>query len=222
MNVIEKLGSARFAACEDAMRYEVEMKFPVAEMAALEARLMGLGATIAAPQSEVDVYFAHPARDFGKTDEALRIRRKGAANFITYKGPKIDAATKTRHEIDLPLPPGEDTSQAWTGMLEALGFVAAGEVRKSRRKAQVDWQGRSVEASLDQVERLGTFAELELVVGTEDVETAKACIASLANALGLETGERKSYLEVMADLIGCVERPRDLSSNPKYMERYGE
>ncbi len=85
------------------MPYEVEMKFPAADLAELESRLAGLGATIAAPQSEVDVYFAHPARDFAKTDEALRIRRKGSLNFITYKGPKIDAATKTRREIELPL-----------------------------------------------------------------------------------------------------------------------
>jgi adenylate cyclase, class 2 len=179
------------------MRYEVEMKFPVAEMAALEAKLTGLGAAIGGPQSEVDAYFAHPARDFSRTDEALRIRRKGTANFLTYKGPKIDAATKTRREIDLPLPPGEETAQAWTGLLEALGFRLAGEVRKSRRKAHVDWQGRRIEVSLDQVERLCSFVELELVVESEDVEAAKACVASLAEALGLEGSERRSYLELL-------------------------
>jgi len=185
------------------MQYEVEMKFPVAEMAVLEAKLTGLGATIAGLQSEVDVYFAHPARDFAKTDEALRIRRKGIANFMTYKGPKIDAATKTRREIDLPLPPGEDAAQAWTVLLQALGFAAVGEVRKSRRKAQVDWQGRNVEASLDQVERLGTFVELELVVESEDVEVAKACIVSLAKNLGLEGSERRSYLELLFEEGRC-------------------
>lgn len=179
------------------MRYEVEMKFPVAEMAALESRLAACGATISQAQTEVDVYFAHPARDFAQTDEALRIRRKGQSNFITYKGPKIDPTTKTRHEIDLPLPPGEETAQAWTGMLIALGFAAVGEVRKSRRKAQVLWQGRSVEASLDEIERLGTFAELELVVESEGLEAARACITSLATHLGLEQSERRSYLELL-------------------------
>jgi adenylate cyclase, class 2 len=181
------------------MRYEVEMKFPVAEMEALEAKLARLSATISAPQTEMDSYFGHPGRDFARTDEALRIRRKGIANFITYKGPKIDPTTKTRHEIDLPLPPGEETAQAWTGMLGALGFTVVGEVRKSRRKAQVDWQGRSVEVSLDEVERLGTFAELELVVEPDDIEAAKACIASLAKELRLETGERRSYLELVLE-----------------------
>jgi adenylate cyclase, class 2 len=179
------------------MTYEVEMKFPVADMAGLEARLAELGASMAAGQLELDVYFAHPARDFARTDEALRIRRKGPANFITYKGPKIDAVTKTRREIDLGLPPGEETARAWTGLLEALGFAEAGEVCKLRRKAHVDWQGRRVEISLDEVERLGTFAELELVVEPEGVEAAKACIASLAGVLGLEGSERRSYLELL-------------------------
>jgi adenylate cyclase, class 2 len=178
------------------MRYEVETKFPVPEMTALEARLTGLGATIAAAQSEIDVYFAHPARDFAKTDEALRIRRHGTANFLAYKGPKIDAATKTRREIDLPLPPGEESAQAWTDLLETLGFAPVGQVYKSRRKAQVDWQGRHVEVSLDQVERLGPFVELELVVEPDEVEAAKACIASLAEALQLKGSERRSYLEL--------------------------
>jgi len=181
------------------MAYEVEMKFPAPDRATLKARLAGLGATIAAPQSEVDVYFAHPARDFANSDEALRIRRKGSANFITYKGPKIDALTKTRREIDLPLPPGEPTAQAWTALLEALGFTAVGEVRKSRRKADVDWQGRSVEVSLDEVDRLGFYVELELIAEADDLDAARANIVSLAEALGLEGGERRSYLELLLD-----------------------
>ena len=182
------------------MRYEVEMKFPVADAAALEGRLTRLGASIAAAQPELDTYFAHPGRDFAQTDEALRIRRKGPANFMTYKGPKIDPATKTRHEIDLGLPPGEETAQAWTGLLDALGFAVVGEVCKLRRKAHLDWQGHRVELSLDEVERLGTFVELELIVRPEGLEAAKACIASLAGALGLEGTERRSYLELLMEL----------------------
>ena len=106
------------------MTYEVEQKFPVADMAALESKLESLGATIAEPHGEIDLYFAHPGRNFAETDEALRIRRKGASNYITYKGPKIDRTTKTRQEIELPLPPGDDAPEAWVGLLAALGFAA--------------------------------------------------------------------------------------------------
>ena len=183
------------------MKYEVEMKFPLNDRAAFEARLAELGAAISAAQGEFDVYFAHPARDFARTDEALRVRRKGPANFLTYKGPKVDATTKTRHEIDLPLPPEEETAQAWIGLLGALGFTVAGEVRKSRRKAHVAWQGRRVEVSLDEVERLGTFVELELVVEPAEAEAAKTCIAALAERLQLEGSVRRSYLELLKGIV---------------------
>jgi len=178
------------------MHYEVEMKFPVSDMAALEGRVAALGGAISEPATETDAYFAHPARDFAQTDEALRIRRKGGKCSITYKGPKIDAATKTRREIDLPLPPGGATARAWTELLEALGFRIVGEVRKSRRKTRVAWQGREVEVSLDQVEGLGAFVELELIVDPSEVDAARRCVESLAGELRLERSERRSYLEL--------------------------
>ncbi len=182
------------------MKYEVEMKFPVAVLGALESRLAEFGADAGRPQTEIDVYYAHPARDFAQTDEALRIRRKGDANFVTYKGPKLDAATKTRREIELPLPPGEATAPDWDGLLAALGFRPVGEVRKSRRKAYVNWQDRRVEVSLDEVQGLGPFVELELVVDdAEDggIDAGRARILSLAAELGLTGGERRSYLELL-------------------------
>jgi adenylate cyclase class 2 len=182
------------------MKYEVEQKFPVADMAALEAKLAALGGAVSQRQPEVDLYFAHPARDFAKTDEALRIRRQGPSNSITYKGPKIDQTTKTRREIELPLPAGEDAAEAWVGLFETLGFRPVAEVRKVRRKVRIPWQGRWVEGSLDDVEGLGRFAELELVVEDAGIEPAKACIAALAEKLGLQQSERRSYLELLLAL----------------------
>lgn len=182
------------------MKYEVEQKFPVPDVAALEAKLAAMGAAISEPGPEVDLYLAHPARDFAQTDEALRIRRQGPSNSITYKGPKIDRTTKTRREIELPLPPGEESAEAWAELLATLGFTPVAEVRKLRRKVDISWQDRRVEGSLDDVERLGDFAELELIVEDAGVEAAKACIASLAEKLGLSGSERRSYLELLLAL----------------------
>jgi adenylate cyclase, class 2 len=181
------------------MRYEVEQKFPVADLPRLENRLIELGATIDAPQTESDLYFAHPCRDFRQTDEALRIRRKGEKNYVTYKGPKIDPTTKTRREIDLPVPPGGETASHWQALLEALGFRPVAEVKKSRRKAKIVWQGREVEGSLDEVEGVGSYFELELIVEAEGIEAAKTCIGSLAEQLGLRESERRSYLELLLE-----------------------
>src|SRR6185295_14932137 len=104
------------------MSFEVEQKFPVTDLPALEARLAGVGAREEKVLSQVDQYFAHPARDFARTDEALRIRRVDAENLVTYKGPKLDAATKTRREIELPLAPGDQGAKSFAELLQALGF----------------------------------------------------------------------------------------------------
>lgn len=176
------------------MKYEVEQKFPVDNLQAVETRLGELGAGIADERVEVDCYYNHPARDFAQTDEALRIRRIGPLNRITYKGPKVDKVTKTRQELELPLAEGEKSAADWMKLLETLGFRTVSEVHKRRRKTHVDWQGRSVEVSLDEVTGLGTFVELELVVDEEELDAARGCIADLADELGLGQSERRSYL----------------------------
>jgi adenylate cyclase class 2 len=181
------------------MHYEVELKFHVPDSSSFTRRLSEIKVSFSAPREEADLYFAHPSRDFARTDEALRLRRKGDENVITYKGPKIDLATKTRREIELPLGPGGESFQSWKALLEAVGFRPVAEVHKSRRKAAIPWQGRTVEASLDDVEGVGTFVEFELVVGEQEVEAAKACIISLAGSLGLAEGERRSYLEMLLE-----------------------
>jgi adenylate cyclase, class 2 len=179
--------------------YEVEMKFPVDDLSMIEAKLARLEVSISEARVEVDTYFNHPSRDFAKTDEAVRLRRVGEINRITYKGPKVDQTTKTRSEIDLALPEGAETFEAWITLLRALGFTPVGEVRKERRKAFVPWQGRTIEVSLDWLERLGTFVELELIVPPEQFDTAKACLQSLADELGLSKSERRSYLNLLLE-----------------------
>jgi adenylate cyclase class 2 len=83
--------------------YEVEQKYPLADVAAVEAALARLGATWHGTVEQVDRYFNHPCRDFAATDEALRLRRTGEALAITWKGPRLDATAKTRRELELPL-----------------------------------------------------------------------------------------------------------------------
>ena len=187
--------------------YEVEQKFRVTDPAALEARLVGLAARFREPVEQVDRYFAHPCRDFVKTDEALRLRRVGDDVAATWKGPRIDSASKTRRELELglaqvpPLPGGPRggpaTLDRWTELLEALGFRRVRDVSKRRRAARVPWQGTEVEAALDRVEGIGDFLELELQAAEGEVPLATACIESLARTLGCDAQERRSYLELV-------------------------
>jgi len=183
--------------------YEVELKFPLARRAAVEAALGTLAARFRPAIEQADVYFAHPSRDFAQTDEALRLRRAGDGVAITWKGPRIGLAAKTRREIELPLAAfpqaagGAATLEAWSELLKALGFRRVWEVVKCRRPARVAWQGREVEVAIDTVTGLGDFLELEIVAGEEEIPSALACLQSLAAELGCGPPERRSYLEML-------------------------
>ena len=191
------------------MNYEVEQKFPVANLAQLEHSLNELRATPGPVVEQIDQYYAHPAKDFAQSDEALRIRSVGDENFLTYKGPKLDATTKTRQEIEVSLEPGKYGLERFSELLSALGFRTVLEVRKVRRPFELRWQDRLVHAALDQVAGIGCFVELELVVGPEEVESAKACIANLAENLQLAQPERRSYLELLLETTGPSANTRE-------------
>ena len=181
------------------MLYEVENKFPVDDLESLAQRLTAYGAQFDEAIEQVDHYFAHPVRDFAQTDEALRIRRIGQCNLVTYKGPKIDRATKTRRELELPLATGGELTQQYVQLLQALGFRSVADVKKRRRCGRFTWQHWHVEATLDEVEGLGRFAELEIQAVADTLRDAQTALVALAAELGLTIVERRSYLEMLLE-----------------------
>lgn len=132
--------------------FEVEQKFPIAGAEQLRERIASLGGAIGPPEKQIDQYFAHPARDFAETDEALRIRRVSDDAYVTYKGAKTDPTTKTRREIELPLSGGAKGAERFAELLEILGFRPVATVVKSRSHAIVRWRDLEVEVALDDVD----------------------------------------------------------------------
>lgn len=177
-------------------QYEVEIKSPIADVTAFTSLLEEIGAEPVGIREELDIYFSHPARDFAKTDEALRVRKIGHEASLTYKGPKIDAQSKTRREIELALA-GQQPEQTATALLEALGFRPVMEVRKERRLFRLTWEGYPVLLSIDIVQGLGTYTELEAHVAEAEVARARDALLRLAAALRLTSTERRSYLELL-------------------------
>ncbi len=179
--------------------YEVEQKYRVPDQAAVRQQLDELGAAWEDGIRQVDRYFAHPCRDFARTDEALRIRQVDDVNCVTYKGPKIDATTKTRRELELPLPGGADFAQEFAQLLTLLGFEFVAAVSKVRCKAVVTWQGGPIEVVFDHVDGLGGYIELELMSSEAQLDAARARLTSLGTRLGLHVAERRSYLELLQE-----------------------
>jgi adenylate cyclase class 2 len=185
---------------------EVEMKFPVADFVSLERSLYELGAHDQPAIQQADHYFNAPDRDFAQTDEALRLRRIGERNYVTYKGPKRDKLTKTRTEIEVALAEGDAAATGFSQILEHLGYKAVLTVRKRRRVFHLEHQAFHVEFCLDMVEGLGAYAELEIVAEEARLEEAKGVLVRLAADLGLTASERRSYLELL--LTRLAERPK--------------
>lgn len=166
---------------------EIEIKSPCGDLDAVEARLRERGAEFHGEVQQSDVYLAHPCRDFAVTDEALRLRQEGGGVTLHYKGPKIDPKSKTREEIGVAVP----DPAAMRSILERVGFRPVAEVRKTRRNFGLG----PVEISLDHVAGLGGYVELE--VQDLPVEEGRAMLFALMGELGLESTERRSYLELL-------------------------
>jgi adenylate cyclase, class 2 len=180
------------------MPLEIEQKYRVDNLDSVAATLAQLGAALSAAVTQVDCYYAHPQRDFAQTDEAFRIRAVGPENYLTYKGPKLDAITKSRVEYEVRLADGPDAMAAIGEILRSLGFTPASIVRKQRRTAKLTRDGLIVEVALDDVRKLGTFVELEIGVKDDShADPAKQALAKLAAELGLSDSERRSYLELL-------------------------
>jgi adenylate cyclase class 2 len=176
---------------------EVEMKFPVADFAPLERRLAEWGARAEPAVAGADHYFNAPDRDFAKTDEALRLRRVGPANRVTYKGPKRATRAKIRTEIEVPLADGDGPARDFIQVLKHLGYREVAVVRKHRRSYHLHRDGYDMEVCLDDVEGLGRFAEVEVLAPEAELQPANAALECVAGALGLTASERRSYLEML-------------------------
>ncbi|MBI4363197.1 MAG: class IV adenylate cyclase [Euryarchaeota archaeon] len=172
---------------------EVEVKAPAPDLRLLARRLRALGFRPWRTEKHTDTYYRHPSRDYAQTDEALRIRRlRGDPRaWLTYKGPKIDRTTKSRREIEVALAPGQDPES----LLESLGFRPAARLHKHRAL----YKRGPIVASLDRVQGLGTYLELEIHTHPARYPAEKRRLLRLFHQLGIEQTQRKSYLEMQME-----------------------
>ena len=175
---------------------EIEQKYVHPDLGQLENDLRRLGATPGEVHQETDHYLNAPDRDFARTDEAFRLRRVGPLNFLTYKGPKQSGPLKKRIELEIPLPDGPEAAAQFLQLFAYLHYRPTFVVSKLRRYFHWTVDGFPVTICLDQVEDLGTYAEVEILVPPEQEQAAERVIQHAARDLGLTQVEPKSYLQL--------------------------
>ncbi len=182
------------------MSFEVEIKFRVSDPRELADRLAAMGLPRGPEVEHEDLYLAHPSRDFARTDEAVRLRRVGDSNAITYKGPKRGGPTKTREEIEVPFQEGAEGLAGMATVFERLGFRPVAKVSKRRTTFTVERVGRRILVVINRAGDLGTFAEVETIArDDEGLAEAQQAVITLAHALGLSEVEPRSYLRMTLD-----------------------
>lgn len=190
--------------------YEVELKVR-ADHDRVRAALEQADAERLSRVRQVDTYYDAPHRDFAETDEAFRIRRETVLDAaetgetsnkgdgegptqttkVTYKGPLVDAESKTREEHETVVLDGD----AMAGILDGIGFEPAATVEKERTFYRVD----DYTVTLDHVVGLGAFCEIEAEADEAHIEQVRDGAIEVLDRLDLDADDqiRTSYLGLL-------------------------
>lgn len=178
--------------------FEVEFKLECPHDVA-KPRLIDRGYEPLHCLEQVDQYYDAPHRSFVRTDEALRIRRSTNLESaeetvsLTYKGPRAETAAKSRIEQTVEV----DSKSVLATLLEHLDFERAGTVTKERHQFT---RGEFL-ATLDIVEGLGEYVELEVMADPDAIATGSRELEAELSVLGLADHPRieTSYLDLLGD-----------------------
>jgi len=184
---------------EEYIVIEIELKFRCSAWAELQSRLTSYQPTTTDRVKEIDHYFNAPDRDFKRTDEVVRLRKSGTVHSLTYKGPKLPGAVKSRLEVELPLQSSPMISADAVHFLTGLGFRPVAVVTKVRQTSSFERNGFQVHVCFDDVGAIGKFIELEIVTEPENGEAARVELTALAAELELTAVEQRSYLRLLME-----------------------
>jgi adenylate cyclase class 2 len=145
---------------------EIEIKLKVGNLNSIASKLEELGCKLSEPKTQEDINFVHKddVRWFDSTGEGwiyprLRIENNVSLTF-TVKKPLTNEMDCIEHEIQI------DDAEALKAMMEMFGYRQGVIVKKTRRTCTL----QSYTITLDKVDRLGSFIEIEQVVDDGDAE----------------------------------------------------
>ncbi len=136
---------------------EIEVKFSVRDLKALEAQLSELGFHCKTPRTfERNILFDTPARELRATRQILRLRRYGERWVLTHKQTTPNDSPDARHKERIETETAVEDGEAVASIFRVLGYTSTFVYEKWRS----EWADNEGHCVLDETP-IGLYAELE-------------------------------------------------------------
>ncbi|MFC8845780.1 MULTISPECIES: class IV adenylate cyclase [unclassified Micromonospora] len=139
---------------------EVEVKYQVGGLAALEAALAARGVVLSVPVVQDDQAYARVGWEYGQSKIGVpfaRLRTERGRHLLTVKTPVANELSCVEHETEVA-----DREQMHAA-IQQLGFYPTVRIRKTRRTAVLGLLSLCV----DEVDGIGVFLEIERIVDAD-------------------------------------------------------
>lgn len=169
---------------------EIELKFKVDNLDKIINYLESINCKLSTTIVQNDSIFVENLNNTESTEGSvwLRIRKTNDKIELNYK--KQSAKKMESEEIEFEVNSYEKAND----FLKALGFKQWVEVNKKRRYTKY----KDCNICIDQVERLGDFIELELLVESKDNYNYEEQLLSIAKELNIDVNNRiNSHYDTM-------------------------
>jgi len=159
---------------------EIEVKYHVRDLAALESELHRRGVVLSHPVYQDDQAYAQDGWRYGMSKLGVafaRLRTQGGRHLFTLKRPTDNELACLEFETEVA-----DRDQMHEA-IQHMGFYPTVRIVKTRRSARLG----ELSLCLDDVEHIGTFLEIEKVIAPgQSGEAVQAELHAFALSLGVE------------------------------------
>lgn len=169
---------------------EIELKFKVDNLDVLINKLKEEQCEISAVKMQNDTIYVQNLDDTESKEGSvwLRVRKENDKIELNYK--KQSKKKMESEEIEFEVSSYELANQ----FLKALGYLPWVEVNKKRRYSKF----KEYNICIDEVERLGSFIELEILVDNDNKDDYEVALLEVAKKLGINPDNRiNSHYDTM-------------------------
>lgn len=167
---------------------EIEIKVRVKDLAGLEKKLALRGCVLSAPISQHDVIYSvggsgQEFQSMKEGDIVIRIRHLKDTAELNLKKQQSNEMDNIEYETEVKDPKIMD------GILREMGYIPEVEVKKARRKGKLG----EYEICLDEVEKLGSFMEIEKLTADDiDVNVVRKELITILESLELSSDNEET------------------------------